>query len=241
MAASLQQVFALTLIPVAATLVGGAVALWRAPGERTRSIIQHFAAGVVFAAVAGELLPEMTKEHRPLGVVIGFILGVGLMLSVKLVTNRIELRAGAATTGKTGLLVAVGIDIFIDGLLIGVGFAAGARVGTLLVIALTLELLFLGLSVASSLARSKWARSRSLLSVAGLSGLVVAGALVGVTVLGGLSGLSLEIVLSSGAAALMYLVVEELLTEAHEVPETPLITAAFFAGFVALYLIELVG
>lgn len=235
------QVLALTLIPVAATLVGGAVALWRAPGERARSVIQHFAAGVVLAAVAGELLPEMTKEHRPLGVVIGFILGVGLMLSVKLFTDRIALLSGGATTGKAGLLVAVGIDVFVDGLLIGVGFAAGARVGTLLVIALTLELLFLGLSVASSLAASGWARSRSLLSVAGLSGLVVAGSLVGVTVLGGLSGLSLEIVLSFGAAALMYLVVEELLTEAHEVQETPLITAAFFAGFVALYLIELAG
>lgn len=241
MAAPLQQVLALTLIPVAATLIGGVIAAWRAPGERTRSVIQHFAAGVVLAAVAGELLPEMTKEHRPLGVVIGFILGVGLMLGVKLVTERIEARNGAASGAKTGLLVAVGIDVFVDGLLIGVGFAAGERVGTLLVIALTLELLFLGLSVASSLARSGWPRGRILLSIAGLSALVIAGSLVGVTLLGGLAGLALEIVLSFGAAALMYLVVEELLTEAHEVQETPLITVAFFAGFVALYLLELVA
>lgn len=241
MAAPLQQVLALTLIPVAATLIGGAIAAWRAPGERARSVIQHFAAGVVLAAVAGELLPEMTKEHRPLGVVIGFILGVGLMLGVKLVTERIEARDGAASGAKTGLLVAVGIDVFVDGLLIGVGFAAGERVGTLLVIALTLELLFLGLSVASSLARSGWPRGRILLSIAGLSALVIAGSLVGVTLLGGLAGLALEIVLSFGAAALMYLVVEELLTEAHEVQETPLITVAFFAGFVALYLLELVA
>ncbi|GAA5533320.1 hypothetical protein Dalu01_01719 [Deinococcus aluminii] len=37
----------------------------------------------------------------------------------------------------------------------------------------------------------------------------------------------------------MFLVTEELLTEAHEVKETPLITAAFFAGFVAPSLLEL--
>ena len=49
------------------------------------------------------------------------------------------------------------------------------------------------------------------------------------------------IIASLGAAALMYLVIEELLTEAHEVKETPLITAAFFAGFVALYLLELLA
>ena len=57
----------------------------------------------------------------------------------------------------------------------------------------------------------------------------------------GLTGLALAIVLSFGAAALMYLVVEELLTEAHEVKETPLIAAPFFAGCVALYLLELLA
>ena len=66
------QVLSLTLIPVAATLLGGVVATFRTPGERLRSFVQHFAAGVVFAAVAGELLPEITRGHQPLGVVIGF-------------------------------------------------------------------------------------------------------------------------------------------------------------------------
>ncbi len=49
----------------------------------------------------------------------------------------------------------------------------------------------------------------------------------------------LEIVLSFGAAALPYLVTEELLVKAHEVKETPWITSAFFPGFIALYLIGL--
>ncbi len=236
------QILSLTLIPVFATVLGGAIATFRTPSAKIRSVIQHFAAGVVLAVVAGELLPEMTKEHKPLGVVIGFVLGVGLMLGVKEVTERIESRGVLnAGTGKTGLLVAVGIDVFLDGLLIGVGFAAGARVGMLLVIALTLELLFLGISVAASLAEAQFSRSRSIVTVSGLAMLVIVGALLGGTLLGGLSGLGLEIVLSFGAAALMYLVVEELLTEAHEVQETPLITTAFFAGFVALYLLELMG
>ncbi|GMA16665.1 hypothetical protein [Deinococcus metallilatus] len=106
-------------------------------------------------------------------------------------------------------------------------------------IALTLELLFLGVSVASSLGQSGASRSRVILTVTGLSLLVILGALLGGTLLQGLTGLALEIVLAFGAAALLFLVTEELLTEAHEVKETPLITAAFFAGFVALYLLEL--
>lgn len=239
MSAPLSQILGLTLIPVVATILGGAVATFRPPSAKARSFVQHFAAGVVLAVVAGELLPEMTKTHRPLGVVIGFVLGVCLMLGAKEITQRIEANDEQREGSKTGLLIAVGIDVLLDGLLIGVGFAAGERVGTLLVIALTLELLFLGVSVAASLTLAKFTRTRSILTVAGLATLVIVGAIIGGSLLSGLSGLALEIVLSFGAAALMYLVVEELLTEAHEVKETPLITASFFAGFVALYLLEL--
>ena len=237
MSAPLSQVFSLTLIPVAATILGGVVASYRVPGERLRSFVQHFAAGVVFAVVAGELLPEITKGHQPVGVVIGFTLGVLVLLAVRQFAEALERRSGGK--GESSLIAAVGIDVFIDGLLIGVGFAAGARVGVLLIVALTLELLFLGVSVASSLGQSGQPRRRIILTVVGLSLAVIVGALLGGTLLQGLSGLALEIVLSFGAAALLYLVTEELLTEAHEVKETPLITAAFFAGFVALYLIEL--
>lgn len=238
---TLTHILGLTLIPVVATVLGGVITVFRVPSDKTRSLVQHFAAGVIMAVVAGELLPEMTREHRPVGVLIGFTLGVALMLAVKALSERIERSDEPAGGGKAGLLIAVGVDVFLDGLLIGVGFAAGERVGTLLVVALTLELLFLGVSVAASLMQAKVSRVRTLLTVAGLSVLVVLGALLGGSLLSGLTGLALEIVLSFGAAALMYLVVEELLTEAHEVEETPLITAAFFAGFVALYLLELLA
>ncbi|MGM9319646.1 ZIP family metal transporter [Deinococcus aquaticus] len=241
MSVPLSQILTLTLIPVAATVVGGVVAAYRAPAERTRSFVQHFAAGVVFAVVAGELLPEITAGHQPLGVVIGFALGVAVMLLVRQWAERLEddTQGRATSAGNLGLIVAVGIDVLLDGLLIGVGFAAGARVGTLLIVALTLELLFLGVSVASSLMQDGAPRRRVIGTVGGLSVLVILGALLGGTLLQGLSGLALEIVLSFGAAALLFLVTEELLTEAHEVKETPLITSAFFAGFVALYLLEL--
>jgi ZIP family zinc transporter len=238
---SLLQILSLTAIPVVATILGGTLATFRTPSARLRSFVQHFAAGVVFAAVAGELLPEITKGHQPLGVVIGFTLGVGLMLLIRSWAERLERapQTASSRSGDLGLITVVGIDVLIDGLLIGVGFAAGARVGTLLVVALTLELLFLGISVASSLGSSGASRASRILTVVGLSALVIIGALVGGTLLQGLSGLALEVVLSFGAAALLFLVTEELLTEAHEVPETPLITAAFFMGFVALYLVEL--
>jgi ZIP family zinc transporter len=46
-----------------------------------------------------------------------------------------------------------------------------------------------------------------------------------------MSGGFLAGVLGFGVASLLYLVTEELLAEAHEVPDTPVVTATFFAGF----------
>lgn len=41
-----------------------------------------------------------------------------------------------------------------------------------------------------------------------------------------------------GLIALLYLVTEELLVKAHEQPDTPLISALFFVGFMLLLLLE---
>lgn len=125
--------------------------------------------------------------------------------------------------------------------MIGVGFSADARIGLLLVIAMTLEMGFLGVSVASSLGEAGWAKGRSILTVTGLALLVALGAVIGGTLLSGLTGMPLAIMLSFGAAALLFLVTEELLIETHEVEQTPLITSAFFAGFLALYVIGILS
>ena len=52
----------------------------------------------------------------------------------------------------------------------------------------------------------------------------------------------MEAVLAFTCAALLYLVAEELLVEAHEgreESETPLETAVFFAGFLALLILDM--
>jgi ZIP family zinc transporter len=78
-----------------------------------------------------------------------------------------------------------------------------------------------------------------LATIAVLAGLIMLGALIGGTLLAGLAGPWLEGVLAFGAAALLYLVTEELLVEAHELPDTPLMTACFFVGFLVIFLIEM--
>ena len=119
---SLLTVLKYVMIPVVVTIIGGIVAAYRSPGERTRITVQHFAAGVVFAAVALELLPELVTNLIILPLIIGFSSGVALMLVVRKVSEKFE-RSG----GSGGLVIASGVDVFIDGLLTGVSFDVGLK------------------------------------------------------------------------------------------------------------------
>lgn len=240
----LAQVMLYMLIPVTATIAGGAIAAFKSPGPQLRSGVQHFAAGVVFAAVAVELLPDVVHERAPVAAMLGFGLGIATMLAVKQLSARFGDGEVAAVDGKkspTTLLVTLGIDMGIDGVLLGIGFAAGSKQGILLTIALTLELLFLGLAAATALSAVGATRGRAIGTVAGMALILLAGAAVGSLAIGGLSGAPFEAVLTFGVAALLYLVTEELLVEAHEVPETMAITAAFFVGFLVLLVIDMVA
>ncbi len=239
------SVLGYALIPAIAVIFGGIIAAFRAPGPGIQGYIQHFAAGVVFAAVAGEVLPEIMRERTPLPVLIGFTFGVVAMLSVKWFAERMGGHGEGEGEGKaTGelplaLLITVAIDFLIDGLLVGIGFAASPTTGVLLTVALTLEVMFLGLSTAAVLLKVGAPRGRMLAVNVGLALMIMLGALIGATLLAGLHGPWLEGVLAFGAAALLYLVTEELLVEAHRLPDTPLMTAGFFLGFLILFLIEM--
>lgn len=221
----------LTFIPVAAALLGAAYTVWRRPGPVATSAIQHFAAGVVFAAAAGELLPDVKHTAGVVPLVVGGGLGVAAMLLVQ----ALEARA----SGPVGLIAAVAVDLFVDGLVLGLGYAAGETEGLLLTIALTVEVLFLGLTVTAALdAASRW-------KPVGITGAVVLlmplGALAS-TPVHSLPKPVLAGFLAFGLVALLYLVTEELLVEAHETQDRPWVTAMFFAGFLLLLaLAELMG
>jgi len=238
------RVLAYALIPGATIMLGGALAVLRPPGAKVRSAVQHFAAGLVFAAVAVEILPGMIHERKPVAVFIGFAIGVVLMLLVKQLTERMEKEPAEGEPkieSRSSLMLALEIDVLIDGLLIGVSFAAGAKAGLILTVALAIEVMFLGLAAAVALSESNASRTKILSTCAALSLFLLTGAALGATFLSHLSGWALEALLSFGCAALLYLVTEELLVEAHEEIETPVQTAMFFLGFIALLVTEMIA
>jgi ZIP family zinc transporter len=238
----LLSVLAYILTPVVALAVGAVIAAFRPISPRLRSYTQHLAAGVVFAALGTEILPRMMAGKPQIrDVVLGFSVGVVLMLVIRYFAEKMggETDDESEDQGSFSLLAAVSVDVLIDGLLLGIGLGIGQSVGLLLTIALTLEILFLGLATAATFRKTGTPRGRVIAAATAPALPFAGGAIAGVLLLGGLHGGWLERVLSFAAAALLYLVTEELLTEAHEVPETPLSTAMFFVGFLALFLIKL--
>ncbi|MEB4591679.1 zinc permease [Candidatus Thiothrix sp. Deng01] len=234
-----QSELLLMLIPALVALAGGVLAMYWHPGHQTRSLIQHFAAGVVLAALAVELLPEIGREHAPGYVLIGaFALGSLFMYAMKLWTTHLE-EAGEPTKSGLdwGLLVATFIDIAVDGFIIGAGFAAGGETGPILALGLSVELLFLGLALTSEATRG-W----RIVVIAGLLGVtVLVCAVLGVFLLSGASNTVIAAALAFSAAALLYLVTEELLIEAHAVEEKPVATLVLFGGFLVFWSIQLLG
>lgn len=241
MSNSLIRVALFALIPVATTAIGATYTAFRPPGRVLRSAIQHFAAGVVFSVVAVELLPDVTHGHDLFEIGWTFAAGLVLMLLVDQLGSWLGGEESGAEGGANATqLVAVGVDITIDGLLIGIAFAAGAKQGLLLTAALAMELLSLGLAMAASLSAAGASRARTIVLPVAISLLLVAGAVAGETVLSGASQHTLVGVLSFGSAALLYLVTEELLVEAHEAANTRFATSMFFAGFLLFLLLGMI-
>ena len=220
---------AFTAVPVSAVLIGAILAVWRRPGPALVSAIQHLAAGVVFAAAAVEILPQIMHTGSVVATFFGGTLGVAAMLSVKSLEKRFQ--------GPVGLLSAIAIDMLVNGLVLGLAFLAGAKAGLLMTFALTLEVLFLGLTVTSALGETLRSRFKIVALSGALALLLPIGTLLAVPV-ASFSAPVIAAFLSFGLMALLYLVTEELLVEAHEKPDTPLISAMFFVGFLGLLLLE---
>ena len=228
-------------VPLAATLIGGITAANWPLAPKVRSGVQHLAAGVVFAVVATELLPEVKRAHEPFPMIVSFSAAVTVMLGLR----RMVAHAESSQPRHGGLpwtmLIGVGVDIFLDGVLLGLGIAIGAKTGTLLALALEHRAVFARLGdehfrnehderqttiragddirIGPRLCnrrrcRHGWTRR--------------------------MSSHVLDTGLAFGCAALLYVVTEELLVEAHKVEETSLTAAMFFIGFLAMFLLDMV-
>ena len=79
---ALASALTFALIPAGVALVGAVIAAFRTPSPRIRTYVEHFAAGVVAAVAAAELLPAALKGRSAIAIAIGFGLGTIAMLLI---------------------------------------------------------------------------------------------------------------------------------------------------------------
>ncbi|GAA3771641.1 ZIP family metal transporter [Terriglobus aquaticus] len=228
-----------SLIPVAAAVFAALAAIFLKGSGRLQSIVQHLASGVVFAAVALEITPDLMERHAPIPTAIGFIVAVLALLLLAKGEQGGDPRAGKGRLPRV-YLCAIAIDLLLDGFVIGIGFLGGTRQGRLLTLALTLELVALGLALVGELQERSIPTWKSFGITAVISSLLILGTGIGVGLLSVAPAWAVTAALGFGEAALLYLVTEELLREAHEREDTSFTTATFFLGFLAILLADVV-
>ena len=222
-------------------MLGGVVAFFWAPRVWARSAIQHFAAGVVIAAVASDLIPEVIEIGTPLGILGGFVAGGLLMIGLKWAVLAFERRAKARKQLPAGLAAAAAVDTLIDGAIISAGFSLGQQLGGLLAVALAIELFFLTLSVGAEYHKTRSRHFAGLAVTSGIAILLVVGAATASFLLANASTATVAVCLAFGAAALIYLIAEELLVESIQAEESLFSTAMLFAGFTVLLALKLLS
>jgi len=218
MSDALDTAFSFALLPIAALICTALYAVVRPVDKSSVSVFQHFASGVVISSVALELLPVSLRAGSIVGVCLGYIAGVAVLLAIDRFAN------------KAGKTLPIAIDLFIDGLLLMIGFSAGEKGGVLLLLGLTLETTALGMVLGPTLAAGTRSRSKIAATLSFFSFSLLAGAGCGLF-LPQDTGIWFAAIIGFGVAALLFLVVEELIVEAHEVRDTAFATASFFLGF----------
>ena len=226
-------------MPAAVMLFGGILTFFWHPSRTLIGLVQHLAAGIILAALMIEVFPEMRRTNiSQTTLIFSFVVGVLFMYFVKLLGEYLERGNDAKNAQKKfnyGLIITVFIDAALDGVTIGAGFAAGQKVGLALALGLSVEMLFLAMSLISD--TIKGIRILLLSACFSLTLLVCAG--LGYYFLSTSSGSAIAIALAFSAAALIYLVTDELLIEAHEQEEKSYSMLVLFFGFVVFWCISL--
>ncbi|MEX2599100.1 MAG: ZIP family metal transporter [Dehalococcoidia bacterium] len=218
-----------------ASVAGGLIAIVRPPGTLLASLALGFASGVLFTAIAFEMLPESLELGNVVIAAAGFTAGLALIYGFDLFVHRGKIagdRAEQVTAVKrlhnqhpprggevTVLAGGTSIEEVVEGLSIGVGMAIEPNVGMVIALAVVINNLSEGMSI-GELARieAEHHQGTPVLRVLKWTGLIGASvflsALAGWFLFRGMPEEVLGFLFAFGAGGMLYLTVTDLIPEA---------------------------
>ena len=246
-------------IPVIGTVLGAACVFFIKDkiNPLMNKALLGFAAGVMVAASIWSLLiPAMEMTHRDgfmkvFPSVVGFILGIGFLLLLDMITPHQHIDEPKSEGPKsnlsksTKLVLAITLHNIPEGMAVGAAFAAVLEqshfVGMASAIALSIGMGIQnfpeGAIVSMPLRTEGNSRTRSFI-IGALSGLVEPVAAIITILLTSIILPGLPYLLSFAAGAMMYVVVEELIPETQEGVHSNLGTIGFAVGFIVMMILD---
>lgn len=232
-------VLGLATLPAVANFLGGAVAeVVRVP-DRLLSLALHLAAGIVLAVVGLELMPQALRADHEWVVLLAFVAGGGAFIALDRAIGFIQAR-GQGDPDEAGALAIFGgvsLDLFSDGVMIGTGSVISPALGALLAVGQMPADVPEGFAAVATLKRAGIPRRRRLLMAAGFAVPILVGAALGYLALRQAPELVTLSVLAMTGGALVAVVIEEMVHEAHEGETSglgPIFLTTGFALFAAL-------
>ena len=243
------------------TTAGSAVVfLFRTERRHMHHIFLGFAAGVMVAASVWSLLNPAIEQAAELGqpgwvpAAGGFLLGVAFLLALDSVLPHLHAGADEPEGVRTGwkrttlLVSAVTLHNIPEGMSVGLLFAMAAQtagdagnayLGMALALAIGIGLQNFpeGAAISLPLAREGMSRRRAF-AAGSLSGIVEPLFGMAVVLVSGWISPFMPWLLSFAAGAMIYVVVEELIPEAHLGEHSNVGTLGFIAGFVVMMVLD---
>ena len=253
------QIALILLIPLCGTVLGSASALLL--GEKTASKMQNtllgFASGVMVAAAVWSLLMpaiEFTEQGGGIGWIpaaVGFLCGMGFMLLLDQFTPHLHIDSTTpeglpSSLGRsTMLMLAVTLHNIPEGMAVGVVVAGSltgqADLGVAAAVALAMGMALQNIPEGAIISLPIRAQGGSRLKSFGfgaLSGIVEPiSAVVTILLVEYLVGV-FPYLLAAAAGAMVYVVVEELIPEAHQGKHSNIPTIGFAAGLVIMMVLD---
>ena len=238
-------VLGLAALPAGGNLVGGLLAeLFRA-SERTLSLALHLAAGIVLAVVGIELMPEAMGADLPWVPLLAFVVGGVVFIALDRAVGYVQARMGGSEkqSGALAIFGGVSMDLFSDGVMIGTGTVVNPALGLLLAVGQVPADVPEGFAAVATLRNAGISRKRRILMSTGFAVPIFLGASLGFLALREAPEIITLSVLALTGGALTAVVVEEMVSEAHEGETSqlgPIFLTAGFALFAAIsvYLAE---
>lgn len=230
-------VLGLAAMPALGNFAGGVLADRVKVSPGMLSLALHTAAGIVFAVVGVELMPQALDAANVWLIIALFVAGGGFAVGVDAAMSAVRLKSRTGDTSDTSqagswaIYFGVAVDLFSDGVMIGAGSTLSPGLGLLLALGQVPADIPEGFATVATFKAQGMARGRRLSLAASFAIPILLGAAVSYFGLRGQPEVYKLGLLAFTAGILLTVAVEEIVVKAHEEYDSRLASIFLVGGF----------